>query len=450
VPSPKPPSRATERPLVSLDDAVWLKVSDARRNLVSSGVLFFRGELDRDLLHERVRATFPSYPKLVARPERSDGSWRWHPLPDFDVLDNVEVRACSDLVRADAGRLVLGPRLAAELEALVGEDLSAERPRWRLVVVEGLRYADEPAFCMVLTTHHCVADGVAYYDILANLCQHPDRGMHHVRRAPPARASWLRSLWANVCYLAGTLRPEPASFLSEGAPAGQWLAISAPVALPTLAAYAKRHRVTINALAMAALARAIVAQVRASGGRPLRRLRAVLPVSAHTRDDATSELVNRMGYFHVHFDLRRPDVAGLARAIDAEMRGFKTYGIDTMMQNVARLIAVLPTVLARPLHRFFCSRASLVVSCFPFPSTPLSLGAAQAVNIGAFPVVPHPMGTSTMIVTHGGHLTLYARSILRTEGATGLVEHFGAELAALGQPAEIPSATPTAAAPSAA
>lgn len=441
MPSRPPSSPASELAIVSLDDLVWLKASDEARDLVSAGVLLFRGALDVPRVHARVRETLTAYPKLLARPEPTDGTWRWHPVPGFDVLDNVEVRTCDADVHVEGGRLVLDPAAQALLTELVGASLPADRPRWRMVLVDGLRYEGAPAFFMVLATHHCVADGVAYYDILANLCQHPDRGLHHVRREPTARASWLRSLWENVRYLLGTLRPEPATFLARGPAHGQGLAISAPFPLAGLLARAKQHRVTVNALALATLARAIVAQVVAGGSTPPRRLRAVLPVSAHRRDDVTAELVNRMGYFHVHFDLRQDDVVELARTIDAEMRGFKTFGIDTMMQSVARLIAALPTPLARPLHRFFCSRASLVVSCFPFPSVPLELGPAQAVNIGAFPVVPHPMGTSTMLVTHGGHLTLYARSLVGTGVAGSLVERFGEVLASL--PSAEPAAAPT-------
>jgi Wax ester synthase-like Acyl-CoA acyltransferase domain/WS/DGAT C-terminal domain len=449
---PRPPSSPSHELIpISLDDRVWLKVSDATRNLVSSGVLFFGGALDMELVRERVRTTFPSYPKLVARPDPTPGAWRWQPLPDFDVLDHVELRRCPAELRDEGGRLVADAELEDMLRELVGQSLPRDQPQWRLVVIEGLRYADGPAFCLVFRTHHCVADGVAYYDILANLCQHPDRGQHHVRREPTARAAFWRSLWENTKYLLGTLRPEPPTFLAEGPATGLWLAISAPFPVADLARLAKREGVSLNALALASLARAIAAQASASAGSCPRRVRAVLPVSAHQRDGTTAELVNRMGYFHVHLDLHEPDAIALARGIDAEMRGFKTFRIDTLMQNVARLIAMLPGVLAKPLHRFFCSRASLVVSCFPFPSTPLMLGSARAVNIGAFPVVPHPLGTSTMIVTHGGSLTLYARSILRAEGATGLVTHFGAALQAVGRPAphSEPAALPAAAPPAA-
>jgi hypothetical protein len=112
----------------------------------------------------------------------------------------------------------------------------------------------------------------------------------------------------------------------------------------------------------------------------------------------------------VRLDLQETDTLAAARAINAQLKTFRSLAIGAMMYGIAHLVAAAPARLSKLLHRFFSSRASLVVSCFPFPTTPLRLGAAEVCSTGAFPVIAPPMRLSAMIETHGGSLCFYLRA----------------------------------------
>lgn len=443
--SPTPVAKTAQASAVDWEDLIWLKISDARSNFVSSGVLFFRGECNEHTLHAEVRRAFADYPKLLAFPAPAeDGRLHWQARRDFDPVENVTVRALPASVWEQDGRLVMDAALSETLHQLVGRTLPSTRPLWELVLITGLRYREAPAFCLAFTTHHSVADGVAYYDILANLCRHPDRGQHHVRALTvPHRtlASHLaRWVWS-LGYVLRLLLPEPRTPLVERGPAGQALMSSAAQPLARVLAVARREAISVNALAIAALAVALGHASQARLRAPLRRVRAVLPVSVHTRDEDTHELVNKMGYFHATLDLGELDPIVIARSIDAQLRTCKRHGYDRLMRRVARVAAAAPTPLTKLMHRFFASRASIVISCFPFPSTPLELGEGRAVNIGAFPVIPKPLRLSAMLVTHGGTLTLYLHSNQPRHDLAGIARCFAETLERMGDLGELASAS---------
>jgi Wax ester synthase-like Acyl-CoA acyltransferase domain/WS/DGAT C-terminal domain len=418
-------ARRSGQRAVAWDDRLWLKISVPKNDFVSSGVLFFRGAHDIEEIRCQIGRALREYPKLLGPPVMaSDGVVRWEPNPMFDPLENVSVRSVPASVIEVDGHLQLEAPLEQAFQELVGAGLPSDRPLWRIVIVTGLRYGGEDAFCLVFSTHHSVADGVAYYDMLANICEHPERGKHRVREPQLEQSTWISRLYGRARYLLGTLVPEPDSPLIQGPAGGLTLAISAAHPAATLARVAKGAGVSLNALTLAALARALGIYSAERCGRTPRWIRAVLPVSAHTRDEVTHELVNRMGYFHVKMAVREKDVVVLARAIDAQLRSFKIYRIDTMMRGLARFITALPKVLTRATHRFFSSRSSIVVSCFPFPSGALHLGGAEAVNLGAFPVIPVPLSLSAMIVTYASTLTLYLKSSGVHHDVGGVVRGF--------------------------
>lgn len=419
-------SRRSDQPTVEWDDLIWLKASVPNNDFVSAGVLFFRGKYDLEDIRSQIGRALKDYPKLLSVPAIArDGAWRWETTRGFDPLANVSVRSIPASVREAAGRIEMDTHLAQALHEIVSAGLPHDRPLWRIVIVTDLRYASEEAFCLIFSTHHSVADGVAYYDMLANICQHPDRGQHHVREARIDRSTWSRRLLGRVRYLLGMLVSEPGTALLRGQPGGMALAISAAHPTAALARLAKQAGVSLNAIAMAVLARSLGSYAAERSGRTPRWIRAVLPVSMHTRDENTRELINKMGYCHVKMALREPDLVALARSIDAQLRSSKAFSIDTILRQAARFLTFLPTTFTRMGHRFFSSRSSLVVSCFPFPSGALRLGGAEAVNIGAFPVIPMPLSLSAMIVTHARALTLYMRSNRVHHDVVGIVTRFG-------------------------
>jgi Wax ester synthase-like Acyl-CoA acyltransferase domain/WS/DGAT C-terminal domain len=423
-------------PKVEWDDQIWLKISVPGHEFVSSGVLFFRGRHDAEQVRREIGRALRDYPKLLGAPKvGEDGALRWAVDPAFDPLEHVKVQPVAAAVRVVGGRVQMAPEVDRALREIVDTVLPKDRPLWRVVILTDLEFDGEPAFCLVLVTHHSVADGVAYYDMLANICQHAERGKHYVREEPVTRAGWPRRVLERAKYLLQVLWPEPQSAVRRGAPGELRLAISAAHSTAKLAAFAKRARISMNALALAALARALGSYASAAPGGAPRWIRAVLPVSMHTRSEDTRELVNRMGYFYVKLALHEEDVVTLARDIDAQLKSFKIFGIDGLMRWFARTATALPTALTRVAHRFFSSRSSIVVSCFPFPSGALTLGGAEAVNLGAFPVIPRPLSLSSMVVTHARTITLYLRSAGIAHDVEGMVARFGEVLTALGEEA---------------
>jgi hypothetical protein len=433
---PNRSSNHADGPKVDWDDRIWLKISVPKHEYVSSGVLFFRGRHEIEQVRREIGRALRDYPKLLGAPRVGhDGALRWAVDPAFDPLEQVTLQPVASSARVVDGRLEMAPELSRALREIVGTVLPKDRPLWRVVLLTELAFDGEPAFCLVLVTHHSVADGVAYYDMLANICQHAERGQHHVREEQVTRAGWGRRVVERARYLLRVLWPEPRSAVRRGRPGELALAISAAHPTAKLSAFAKRARISMNALALAALAKALASYTSAAPGGTPRWIRAVLPVSMHTRREDTRELVNRMGYFHVKLALRQADVVALARDIDAQLRSFKVFGIDGLMRWFARTATALPTALTRVAHLFFSSRSSIVVSCFPFPSGALTLGGAEAVNLGAFPVIPRPLSLSSMIVTHARTITLYLRSAGIAHDVDGIVARFGEVLTALGEEA---------------
>jgi diacylglycerol O-acyltransferase len=340
----------------------------------------------------------------------------------------------------DIARHVFGVTPRGELPALAGTLLSAplpaDRPLWRMYLVDGLE--DGRGFALVGQAHHALLDGVAAIRVAQLLFgPEPDDGADRTwTPAPPPSASAAlgamaitrgRAL-AGVARAAwGALAPDGTSTPSERAtavlraadalvtpPSGSGelersstarrVVAYADVPLDAVRAAGRARDATINDVFLTATALALRGALRRHGERR-ETLRALVPVSVRS-GDAADALGNRIAFLPVALPVGEPDPHRALTLVAARTAAAKAGGDAGTLDALARAADALPGPGRRLVARG-AARAlpfTLVVSNVPGPPTALSLMGRELRSV--HPMVPllHGHALTVGAVSYDGHL----------------------------------------------
>lgn len=412
---------------IQADDLVWLKVSTESHKYISTGLFFFEGTFDQALVLSRIQAIVLEQSKLRSVPKRRFGRWVWMPYAGA-VLENVRTRTITGTIADVDGVLSISEPGKAALTAMASEAFPVGRPQWTLDIIEGLTHSTlGTTTVLMFRAHHSVADGMAFRELLTGLCNEKPEPM---KLKPTDRTT--SSVLGTLRYLLGFLKPEPPSFLHGNVPSGFRMAISVPCPTQRIAALSKAIGASRNAIYVACLAKAIRLFLDESGLPTPKDMRIILPVARH-QDQDRREFTNRLGYLHVIVPLHGSTETFIALEVESQIRKFMELSVDKVLNTIVSIIAKLPGWLTRWNYRFFSSRASMLVSCFPFPKTPLRIGTSVAFNVGAFPIISGPMNISTLLLEHGEAVTLFIGSNAGVHsGIQSVCKHFSSAVAQFG------------------
>lgn len=337
----------------------------------------------------------------------------------------------------DVARHVFGVTLRGDLAALAGTLLSAplpaDRPLWRMYLVDGL---PDGGFALVGQAHHALLDGVAAIRVAQLLFgPEPDDGADATwTPAPPpsapaalgttavvrgrALAGVARAAWDALAPDGVATPAERASAVLRAAdalvtpPSGSGLERSATARravayadapLEAVRAAGRARDATINDVLLAATALALRGALRRRGERR-ETLRALVPVSVRAGDDPA--LGNRIAFLPIALPVGEPDPARALALVAARTAAAKAGGDAGALDALARAADALPGPGRRLVARG-AARAlpfTLVVSNVPGPATPLALmgRALRAVH----PMVPllHGHALTVGAVSYDGRL----------------------------------------------
>ena len=346
---------------------------------------------------------------------RLGGGPVWADDPGFDIAHHVFAVTLRGELRAVAGRLLSTP-------------LPADRPLWRMYLVDGLPGEE---FAIVGQAHHALIDGVAAIQV-AQLLFGPASdapGATWTPAPPPTGAATLRATAATggraLASLARSATPERATaLLRDAARAAEALAAATPsgsalersLTARRVVAYAeaplegvraagRARGATINDVFLTATAIALRGALRRRGERR-ETLRALVPVSVRAGDDAA--LGNRIAFLPVALPVGEPDPHRALTLVAARTAAAKAGGDAGALDALARGADALPGAARRLVARG-AARAlpfTLVVSNVPGPPVALSLLGRELRSV--HPMVPllHGHALTVGAVSYDGRLNV--------------------------------------------
>jgi WS/DGAT/MGAT family acyltransferase len=396
--------------------------------------------LDHEALLELVRGRLPLVPRYRQRVVEVPGHLAnpvWVDDPDFDLTYHVR--------RSAVPRPGNEEQLLDLVARLTARPLDRHRPLWEMYLVEGLS-GDRTA--VVTKTHPALVDGLGAIDIgQVILDERPDTGAGAADvpddwrpRRPPGQLGLVweaveqymqrpsavletartaagdvratASRWAGVAgglltaAARTTVRPAPVSPLNAPI-GGQRRVAVARAALDDLRAVRNAHGGTVNDVLLTGVTGALREWLM-SRGEPVigsTSVRALVPVSVRTEEDATGSRVNS---FLVDLPVGEPNPRVRLARISYSMRGLTQPGQSVGADTLSALSGFAPPTMhalgARAASGLSRRLFNLVVTNVPGPQTPLYAGGARMVEV--FPVVPLARGQGLAI-----GLTSYAGTV---------------------------------------
>jgi diacylglycerol O-acyltransferase len=374
----------------------------------------------------------PRFRRRLVRPALSGPLWADD--PGFDVAHHAF--AVSLAAPGGAGQLreVAG--------ALLSQPLPADRPLWRMYLVDGLA---DGGFAVIGQAHHALVDGIAAIEVALLLfgAAASEDGADGAASWVPARApsgpeAARATLGARARAAAGAAR-DVSGALAGGAGAAGAAGVSGmlrdaaraveslarPVGATSLdhsvtcervVAYAdvpldavrdtgRRHEATVNDVLLAASSIALRAALRRRGERPT-TLRALVPVSV--RGDDQGALANAISFLPIELPVGEPDPHRVLRLVRARTATAKGGGDAGALEALARAADALPGAGRRLLTRSAVRAVgfNLVISNVPGPPVELSLLGRPLLSV--HPMVPLLHGHALTIgaVSYAGRLNL--------------------------------------------
>jgi diacylglycerol O-acyltransferase / wax synthase len=421
---------------LSAADRSSLAAEQGAINMAVGGLLVFDGGLTRNVVKARVRERLHLVPRLrqkLADPARGLANPVWVDDTHFDLDWHVAERALP--APGDEGQLA--PLVGDEM----GDVLDRNRPLWRLFVIAG--HGDRVAVLFKL--HHAIADGLGAiaagallldpteepmevpaperewsprgYDLRRHLTNMATSQVSRAQRmllqgaarafetTPRRAATDVRRTTELLAELARTRPQAPMTPLNEPIGKGRRFAVT-HAGLPEVKAAARRTGGTVNDVILAVVAGMLRRYLRAAGW-DVERERdpvALVPVSVR-RDDADSQLGNRISMVFVDLPVREPDPGVRVRTINAE-----TSDIKRSAAVRAGALVVGAGGWAPPLVSGMVARAmgsvrgmNLVVSNVPGPQQPFFLAGSRLREV--YPIVPlNPanQGMSVGVLSYDG------------------------------------------------
>lgn len=392
-------------------------------------------ELDPDALAERIAGRLhlaPRFRQLVAPAPLGEPVWADD--PDFRLDRHVTVAPVREV--ADRRALEL---LASEFFSV---QLDRAHPLWRLVVIPRAG----PGTAAVLgKVHHAMVDGIAAVELgtllfdLAPDAALPepvdwepepagaplrlavdavaDSAVEQFRTArrmaslglAPRRTMRVAETMrrAALSVAEDVIRPAPPSFINKEITPNRAL-ITESVELDRLIKIKEARGVKLNDVVLAVVAGAL-RRFAAALGEEATPLRAMVPVSVRSADDAPAE-GNRITFAFVDLPLEEPDAARRLAIVHQRTRELKESGRIAGSDVLLRSMVQLPGFVRERAARLAASARmyNLAVSNVPGPRVPLYAAGAKVREI--YPVIPISDGHALAfgVLTYGGSLHVAA------------------------------------------
>ncbi|WP_040796561.1 wax ester/triacylglycerol synthase family O-acyltransferase [Nocardia higoensis] len=360
----------------------------------------FRVAVDRGLeRHGRLRQRVRRTPLDVTAPE-------WEEDPNFDLAHHIRWTALPD------------PGDETELRELVATELSErldrDHPLWKVVVVEHLA---GDRWAMIVKAHHSMIDGISGVTLFKSFCD-PDAGPGMVLAGVGGRGhTGLFELAGRAVRLpytmprlaVGTVRAlapvllaavAPAAESSLNGPIGQQRRyVVARVSLPEVREIGAAFGVTVNDVAVAAIAAAYRRLLLCRGEQPTAgKMRIAVPVSMRTAE-AKDVLDNRVAAMIAELPIEIDEPVERLIAVHERIARHRSRSEPEAEKSLLSLATRVPSALLTAIFRiaaWFPQRGvSALATNIPGPKHRLTLGGREVLEI--WPCIPIAMRVRTTV-----------------------------------------------------
>jgi len=374
----------------------------------------------KERYRERLPLLSPMRRKLVEVPFHLDYPY-WADDPDLDLDEHI--RRVTLRPPADDEQLA---ELVAELTA---RPLDRSRPLWRLYVIDGL---PDHRIAHLTLIHHATADGVAFVRIQMNLLDHDaDGGTDPIpepdTEAAPSPARMLGHAITNLATqpfrqgrvavkllpslprLAGalqhaSLREAPPTPFNQKIGPDRAVAFTS-IPLDDMRVVKDTARVTINDVVLATSAGALRAYLRRIGSLPDEPLRAMIPVSVRTDDEAAvygNHVSATITSLHTDVD----DPIERLRLIADSMVVAKHAATAVPSDVLDDLEALVPPAIVESATRLVghVRPFNVVVSNVPGPRSLLFASGAEMLHYYPFAPIVDGLGLNISLFSYAGQI----------------------------------------------
>ncbi|WP_330178593.1 wax ester/triacylglycerol synthase family O-acyltransferase [Nocardia sp. NBC_01503] len=367
----------------------------------------FRTYVDRGLeRHSRLRQRVRRAPLDLRAPV-------WEEDPNFDLGHHIRWTALPE----PGDEAALRELVATELT----ERLDRDHPLWEVVVVEHLAH---DRWAMIVKAHHTMADGISEVTLLESFCDPVEGGPigspalvgKPARTAVPSFASlaqWVsgmirlpytlpRSAVGAVRVVAPVLYAAlaPAEASSLNGPIGRQRRYAlARVALPEVREIATGFEVTVNDVAVAAVAAAYRRLLWGRGEPPTPgKVRVVVPVSRRTVD-AKDILDNRVSAMIAYLPIELEHPVERLLAVHERIQSHRSRGEAEAERSVFSLAEWLPFAFVASVFRMGSyypqQGVAALATNLPGPRHRLAMGGHEVLEL--WPCIPIALRVRTTI-----------------------------------------------------
>jgi diacylglycerol O-acyltransferase len=415
-------------------DAGFLGAEDADQHisLAIGGLAVLEGPIPerkalRATLAERI-GTCPRFAQRLRRRPFDLGAPEWVDAPDFNLAHHV--------------RRIALPRPGddAELYQLVADVMSRRldrsRPLWEIWVIEGLA---DGGWAMLMKVHHCIADGIATAHMLAGLSDGGIRDSFTSRIRAAAEptgeprntltplgfganpVSWVSGLWGTAAGVTttaaraargaaelavGLLRPTPSSLNGPISSLRRYSA--ARVSLEDIRKVCRRFDVTINDVALAALAESYRSVLICRGEQPLPdSLRTLVPVSMRSAD-AVDNTGNQVSVMLPYLPVEEGNPIRRLRLVHSRLSRTKSTGQrqagNAFVSLANRIPFALTAWVVRLATRLPQRGVVTLATNVPGPREPLEIMGRKVIRVLPVPPIAMQLRTGVAMVSYSDYL----------------------------------------------
>jgi diacylglycerol O-acyltransferase / wax synthase len=404
---------------MSAVDTAWLRM-DSPDNLMSIvGVWTLQPALDLRALRRRLHERLLCHARFRQKVVRDTLGATWVDDDDFDLARHL---------RREPLPRRRGQTDEAALQARVGElaaqPFDPDHPLWQ---VHLLRYQGGSA--LIIRLHHCLADGVALFALLASLCDGgPELGPDPAADTPAAAPGLLAELVAPLRAAASQAAAEPGQALQRGARAlrdaftlvtqandsatrlkgplcGVKLATWAePLPLAQVKAVSRALGASVNDLMLACAAGALGAWLRELGDNPTgQHIRAMVPVNLRALEDAW-QLGNCFGLAPVLLPIGVDDIPARVAEVHQRMQEMKDGFKPRMAYDMLRLSGRSLQLGRDLVSRAATDKSTAVMTNMAGPTTPVQLCGSEVLRYVFWVPSSGDVGVGASIVSYDGNV----------------------------------------------
>lgn len=363
-----------QRKKVAPIDKNFLAMDTATTPQVIATLCLLSSRPDIAWLKERIAKLPKQFPKLRRREDKE----HWVKDKAFETGNHLDIVECDQ-----------EDQIFEKASEALSRPMPADRPLWRFTLIQG-RERSGLLFCW----HHALSDGLGGLQVInaisggdtRNSVLHPKRTEHH---------GWFQSMGKLILDLFCSPRPSPLN----GKNSSERVISGLEFPLSQLKEIKERLDGTIND-ALLTIVTGAVRRYHLRFESPLRRLRAIMPVSTRTQKKEFS-LGNYISAVGIPIPIELKSPFEQVRVMHAYISKIKKSGAIQAYALLGKINALLPKFPRRFICETQARRSNFICTNMPTTSFDRTIGGARVTACYGVPALLKHHGVGFGFVTYG-------------------------------------------------